>query len=82
MLSAVVDWITVAPATRGRHFFDPTRLAIRWRARERRRTEARRPSVAGSSTRSGSPCAAREATTRAWRSLEFDSACNRVASLR
>jgi site-specific DNA recombinase len=32
VLSAVVDWITVAPATRGRHFFDPTRLAVNWRA--------------------------------------------------
>lgn len=32
VLRAVVDCITVAPATRGRHFFDPTRLAIEWRA--------------------------------------------------
>jgi len=28
----VVDRIAVAPAIRGRHFFDPTRLSITWRA--------------------------------------------------
>ena len=32
VLRLVVDRIAVAPATRGRHFFDPTRLSITWRA--------------------------------------------------
>lgn len=31
VLGVVVDSIVVAPATRGRHFFDPTRLSIKWR---------------------------------------------------
>jgi len=32
VLRLVVDRIAVAPAIRGRHFFDPTRLSITWRA--------------------------------------------------